>query len=156
MPKIGMPEVRRPQLIRATIKVIGQMGMSHASVALIGRTAGVSPGIISHYFGGKDGLLEATMRYIIKDLADITRTALDKTSKEDPLGRILAIVESNFSGVQVDQNVTSTWLAFWSRSTHDLALYRLQRVNEKRLLSYLRRELKCMFLLMMLILSPMV
>ena len=64
MPKIGMSEVRRPQLIRATIKVIGQVGMSRASVAVIGRAAGVSPGIISHYFGGKDGLLEATMRFI--------------------------------------------------------------------------------------------
>ena len=144
MPKVGMPEVRRPQLIRAAIKVIGQVGMSRASVAVIGRTAGVSPGIISHYFGGKDGLLEATMRFILKDLADITRATLDKTSKEDPLGRVLAIVESNFSGGQVSSDVTSTWLAFWSRAMHDPALYRLQQVNEKRLLSYLRAELKRM------------
>jgi len=144
MPKVGMPEVRRPQLIRATIKVIGQVGMSRASVAVIGRAAGVSPGIISHYFGGKDGLLEATMRFILKDLADITRVTLDKTSKEDPLGRVLAIVESNFSGGQVSSDVTSTWLAFWSRAMHDPALYRLQQVNEKRLLSYLRAELKRM------------
>ena len=144
MPKIGMSEVRRPQLIRATIKVIGQVGMSRASVAVIGRAAGVSPGIISHYFGGKDGLLEATMRFILKDLADITRATLEKTSKEDPLGRVLAIVESNFSGGQVNSDVTSTWLAFWSRAMHDPALYRLQQVNEKRLLSYLRFELKLM------------
>ena len=144
MPKIGMPEVRRPQLIRATIKVIGQMGMSHASVAVIGRAAGVSPGIISHYFGGKDGLLEATMRFILKDLSNITRTTLGEVSKEDPLGRVLAIVGSNFSGGQVNPNITSTWLAFWSRAMHDPALYRLQQVNEKRLLSYLRLELKRM------------
>jgi len=132
-----MPEVRRPQLIRATIKVIGQVGMSRASVAVIGRAAGVSP-------GGKDGLLEATMRFILKDLADITRATLDKTSKEDPLGRVLGIVESNFSGRQVNSDVASTWLAFWSRAMHDPALYRLQQVNEKRLLSYLRAELKHM------------
>mgnify|MGYP002525905706 CR=1 FL=1 len=120
------------------------VGMSRASVAVIGRAAGVSPGIISHYFGGKDGLLEATMRFILKDLADITRATLEKTSKEDPLGRVLAIVESNFSGGQVNSDVTSTWLAFWSRAMHDPALYRLQQVNEKRLLSYLRFELKLM------------
>jgi len=144
MPKVGMPEIRRPQLIKATIRVIGQVGMSRASVAVIGRAAGVSPGIISHYFGGKDGLLEATMRYILKDLANITRVKLSKTNKQDPLGRVLGIVESNFSGGQVSPDVTSTWLAFWSRAMHDPALYRLQQVNEKRLLSYLRAELKHM------------
>jgi len=144
MPKVGMPEIRRPQLIKATIRVIGQVGMSRASMAVIGRAAGVSPGIISHYFGGKDGLLEATMRYILKDLANITRVKLSKTNKQDPLGRVLGIVESNFSGGQVSPDVTSTWLAFWSRAMHDPALYRLQQVNEKRLLSYLRAELKHM------------
>lgn len=144
MPKLGMTEVRRPQLIRATIKVIGKVGMSNASVALIGRSAGVSPGIISHYFGGKEGLLEATMRFILKDLSDITRKTLNETSKENPLGRVLGIVESNFGGGQVNSDVTSTWLAFWSRAMHDPALYRLQQVNEKRLLSYLRFELKRM------------
>jgi TetR/AcrR family transcriptional repressor of bet genes len=118
--------------------------MSRASVAVIGRAAGVSTGIIGHYFGGKDGLLEATMRFILKDLADITRATLDKAPKEDPLVRVLAIVESNFSGGQVNPDVTSTWLAFWSRAMHDPALYRLQQVNEKRLLSYLRFELKRM------------
>jgi len=144
MPKIGMPDIRRPQLIKASIRVIGQVGMSRASVAVIGRTAGVSPSIINHYFGGKDGLLEATMRFILKDLSDITRLTLDKTTKEDPLGRALAIVESNFIGGQVSSDITSTWLAFWSRAMHDPALYRLQQVNEKRLLSYLRFELKRM------------
>ena len=84
------------------------------------------------------------MRFILKDLSNITRTTLGEVSKEDPLGRVLAIVGSNFSGGQVNPNITSTWLAFWSMAMHDPALYRLQQVNEKRLLSYLRLELKRM------------
>ena len=66
MPKVGMPEIRRPQLIRATMEVINQVGFLNASVARIGQQAGISPSIINHYFGGKSGLVEATMRSILK------------------------------------------------------------------------------------------
>ena len=51
MPKVGMPEIRRPQLIRATMEVINQVGFLNASVARIGQQAGISPSIINHYFG---------------------------------------------------------------------------------------------------------
>ena len=69
MPKVGMPEIRKSQLIQATIEAINDVGLHKASVAMIGRYAGVSPSIINHYFGGKDSLLEETMRSILKDLS---------------------------------------------------------------------------------------
>jgi TetR/AcrR family transcriptional repressor of bet genes len=61
MPKLGMSGIRKPQLIRATIRVIHDVGLADAAVAMIGQKANMSPSIINHYFGGKDGLLEATM-----------------------------------------------------------------------------------------------
>src|SRR5690554_7145605 len=62
LPKIGMQPIRRQQLIQATMAAIDEVGLADATVLRIARHAGVSAGIISHYFGGKDGLLEATMR----------------------------------------------------------------------------------------------
>ncbi|MEF1291974.1 transcriptional regulator BetI, partial [Vibrio sp. M260118] len=59
--------------------------------------------------------------------------------------RINAIIEGNFVGYQAENKVAKTWLAFWSYSAHDAQLKRLQRVNEKRLLSHLRIELKALF-----------
>jgi TetR/AcrR family transcriptional repressor of bet genes len=50
MPKVGMQPIRRQQLIEATLTAIDQVGMGDASIALIARLAGVSNGIISHYF----------------------------------------------------------------------------------------------------------
>tara|TARA_B100000780_G_scaffold260994_1_gene213140 strand:+ start:1365 stop:1967 length:603 start_codon:yes stop_codon:yes gene_type:complete len=145
MPKLGMPEIRRPQLIRATMEVINQVGFQHASVAKIGQQAGISPSIINHYFDGKSGLIEATMRSILKDLATGINSRLAKVPKDDMVARIQAIVGENFSSHQQDEAVVKTWLAFWAQAMHDPALNRLQRVNEKRLLSYLRFELKpCM------------
>ena len=48
-------------------------------------------------------------------------------------------------GYQAENKVAKTWLAFWSYSVHDPELKRLQRVNEKRLLSHLKIELKALF-----------
>ena len=142
MPKIGMAEIRRPQLINATMEVIDQVGMQGASVALIGRAADVSPGIINHYFGGKDGLLEATMRKVLNDLFTLVRQRLALVPEDQPMDRLKAIISANFDKEQTQDKIAKTWLAFWAQAMHHPALFRLQRVNEKRLLSYLRIELK--------------
>ncbi|MFA0088101.1 transcriptional regulator BetI [Vibrio sp. 10N.286.49.C2] len=142
MPKVGMPEIRRPQLVEATMAVIDEVGLSGASVALISRKAGVSAGIINHYFGGKHGLLEETMRSVLRQLSATSIKHLRAVEGQDVTARVKAIVAANFDGYQVESKVTKTWLAFWAQSMHDKDLYRLQRVNERRLLSHLRRELK--------------
>lgn len=142
MPKVGMPEIRRPQLVEATMAVIDEVGLSGASVALISRKAGVSPGIINHYFGGKHGLLEETMRTVLRQLSASSIEHLRAVDNDDVTARIKAIVAANFDGYQVESKVVKTWLAFWAQSMHDQALHRLQRVNERRLLSHLRYELK--------------
>ncbi len=57
MPKLGMQSIRRRQLIDATLEAINEVGMHDATIAQIARRAGVSTGIISHYFRDKNGLL---------------------------------------------------------------------------------------------------
>ena len=142
MPKVGMDEIRSPQLIHATMQVIDNVGLQGASVSLISKAAGVSPGIINHYFGGKDGLLEATMRSVLRQLSEGVQDRISQQDPDDVVGRIKAIVGGNFDPRQLDSKVVKTWLAFWSQAMHDPMLYRLQRVNEQRLLSHLRGELK--------------
>ena len=62
MPKVGMGPVRRTQLIAAAISSLHDHGYAETTVARIAARAGVSPGIVHHYFNGKDDLLFATMR----------------------------------------------------------------------------------------------
>ena len=142
MPKVGMPEIRKPQLIDATMEAINSVGLQKASVVMISGYAGVSPAIINHYFGGKDGLLEATMRSVLRQLSDGVKERLIVADPDDVVARIKAIVGGNFDPRQLDSKVVKTWLAFWSQAMHQPSLYRLQRVNEKRLLSHLLLELK--------------
>lgn len=144
MPKVGMPDIRKPQLVNATMAVIGRVGLHAASIALISREAGVSTGIIHHYFGGKHGLLEETMRVILREHSATVMQALAQIDKQAHQERINAIVRANFEGFQTQSQVVKTWLAFWSYSMHDAQLNRLQRVNEKRLISHLNIELKAL------------
>lgn len=142
MPKVGMPEIRRPQLIDATIEAINSVGLHKASVVMIAGYAGVSPAIINHYFGGKDGLLEATMRSVLRHLAQGVLERRRQVAPADAVGQLAAIVKGNFDDYQRDSKVVKTWLAFWSLAMHNPALGRLQHVNERRLLSNLVHELK--------------
>ncbi len=145
MPKVGMQPIRRSQLIAATLEAVDQVGMSDASIAYIARLAGVSNGIISHYFRDKNGLLEATMRHLMQALSQASRARRAALSEDNPRAQLRAIVESNFDASQVSGPAMKTWLAFWAASMHHPSLRRLQRINDHRLYSNLcgqfRRQL---------------
>ncbi|MEX2319499.1 MAG: TetR family transcriptional regulator, partial [Bauldia sp.] len=69
MARIEAEDVRRQQLIEATIDTLAEEGFVATTLAEIGSRARVSPGLISHYFSDKDGLLEATLRNLASRLA---------------------------------------------------------------------------------------
>jgi len=133
VPKVGMEPIRRQQLIKATMEAIDEVGLAEATVIQIARRAGVSAGIISHYFGGKNGLLEATMRQILTDLNNAVAARRQALEDDTPRAHIGAIIEGNFDRTQVTGPAAKTWLAFWASSMHRPMLQRLQYVNDRRL-----------------------
>ncbi|AFV84612.1 transcriptional regulator BetI [Alteromonas mediterranea] len=126
MPKVGMEPVRKKQLIEATLEVMAEVGYHGTTISLISKRAGLSSGIISHYFGDKQGLIEATMRHLLEALKITKRI-------DDPLKRIDFIIENNFSQTQGASSATNTWFNFWALSLHNEGLHRLQCINHKRL-----------------------
>jgi TetR/AcrR family transcriptional repressor of bet genes len=142
MPKVGMQPIRRSQLITATLEAVDQVGMNDASIALIARIAGVSNGIISHYFKDKNGLLEATMRHLMQALSNAVRERRSALSSDDPREHLRAIIQGNFDDTQVNGPAMKTWLAFWASSMHHPSLRRLQRVNDHRLFSNICSQFK--------------
>jgi TetR/AcrR family transcriptional repressor of bet genes len=135
MPKVGMESMRRQQLIDATIDVVAEVGLKGATINLISKRAGMSSGIISHYFGSKQALIEASVRYLLSQLKI-------EYSPDNPYDRLMKIVDLNFSGVQKADASTKIWLSFWGQSMHDPNLYRLQEINKRRLVSNLRYSFK--------------
>jgi TetR/AcrR family transcriptional repressor of bet genes len=140
MPKVGMQPVRRKQLIEATIAAIHENGYADATVARIARKAGLSSGIIAHYFGGKHALLAATMQSLLEDLRRMVVTRLK--AAETPLQRVEAVVAANFDETQCVPEIVASWLAFWAQVPHDPELARLQALYRGRLRSNLRSALR--------------
>lgn len=140
MPKVGMEELRRGQLIEATIASIHQDGFAATTLQRIGRRAGLSPGLVAHYFSDKTGLIEATMLRIANDLhaSTVEKLAAARTPRE----RLEAIVEANLGPVQLRPELTTAWLAFWALIPQSPRLARIQRINEARLQSNLTHALK--------------
>lgn len=135
MPKVGMEPVRRAQLIDATCESIFRYGLADTTISKISHLAGVSTGIISHYFGGKNELVEATMRKILIDLGEaVSDRVRDAVT---PRQKILAIIEGNFSHQQTSARFVTSWLAFWSQAVHVPSLAKLQNINKRRLQSNL-------------------
>lgn len=140
MPKVGMEKIRRAQLIDATLTAIEEKGFHGTTISVISKNAGVSTGIISHYFGDKAGLMDATMRYLLEQLKQELFNHMPKG--EDPKARLYAIIDANFASVQRSNKAAVTWLSFWTQSMHSEQLARLQRVNAKRLVSNLKFSLR--------------
>lgn len=136
MPKVGIKDLRKQQLIDATLASIGEFGLQSTTIITISRIAGLSSGIISHYFGGKQGLIDATIMHLLEQLrlallAKISLKELDATE------RLHVIIEANFTPFQRSTPAMKTWLSFWAESMHDPKLRRLQNINSKRLYSNL-------------------
>ena len=51
MPRPPIKEVRQQQLIDATLLSVAEHGLQHTTINTISKLAGMSSGIISHYFG---------------------------------------------------------------------------------------------------------
>lgn len=131
-----MKNVRQQQLINATLMSVERHGLQHTTINTISGLAGMSSGIISHYFGGKQGLIEATQKFLLDELK---QALLKRTSGKTltPVARLSMIVEANFTELQRSNAATKTWLSFWSQAMHDPGLARLQNINSQRLYSNL-------------------
>jgi TetR/AcrR family transcriptional repressor of bet genes len=135
MPKLGMPPLRRRALIDAAIMTIGERGTLDVTMSEIAGRAGVSSALAHHYFGAKDGLLQATMRHILSELnADVRKAlATSRTARE----RVSAVIAVNFSATQFQPEIIAAWLAFYVEAQKSEPLRRLLRVYARRLHSNL-------------------
>lgn len=74
------PEQRRSQLVDATIEVLAAVGFRSATAETIAAQAGVSKGLLWHYFDDLDDLLEQTARRTVMSLAHAVGSGLDLTA----------------------------------------------------------------------------
>ena len=77
MPKLGMKEFRKDQVTEATMRCIIRKGLSNLSVKEIAAEAGLSTGIIYHYFDNKDDLLLQVLKKSFQKSDEKVRNNID-------------------------------------------------------------------------------
>ena len=132
-------EMRRRELVEVTIDSPAEVGFVGTTLAQIAARAGVSPGLVAHYFDDKDGLLEAVFRSLARRVGVQVRARLRLVAT--PRGRIQAVIDANLAPEEFDQRTGGAWLAFWGQVLHVERLERIQSVYQRRTLSVLRNSL---------------
>ena len=82
------PDERRSQLLDLGVRLLATRSLDELSIDLLAEEAGISRGLLYHYFGNKHDFHEAVVRRAADDL--ISQTA--PPSEGDPLERLLASV----------------------------------------------------------------
>ena len=67
----------RKDLLVAALKLFADRGFQHVNLTEISENAGVSIGLIRHYFGSKDGLIDECTAVVISRLQEIFQQILD-------------------------------------------------------------------------------
>jgi betaine-aldehyde dehydrogenase len=133
-------ETRRRQLIEVTIDSLAEVGFVGTTLAQIASRAGVTPGLVAHYFDDKDGLLDAAFRSLARRVGSQVRARLRQVST--PRGRIQAVIDANLAPEEFEQRTGTAWLAFWGQVLHLPRLKRIQSVYQRRTLINLRSSLR--------------
>ena len=94
MPKTGMRDIRRQQLIDAAIDVIFQDGIAKMSNARVATVASLSPSLLPHYFADRTLLLDAILRQILRRCHKISTERLRKHN--EPVDRLQILIDTHF------------------------------------------------------------
>lgn len=87
------PDERRQQLLELGIRLLTNRSLEELSIDTLAEEAGISRGLLYHYFGGKQGYFEAVVQHAADDLYRRTAPPPDGEPFERLLGSITGYVD---------------------------------------------------------------
>ena len=127
-------ELRRSQLIRATIRSVARRGFAETTMADVTKEAGLSLGLVNLHFKSKDKLMEETLRHLSGEYESACYAAM-ASAGPTAADKLRALVELDFSPRVCDRRKLAVWFAFWgetkSRPTYQQICARNDRRYEK-------------------------
>lgn len=139
-------EARRDALIVAAMDLVAEGGPEAATVRAIADRAGVTPGLIRHYFSSKEELTRAAYRRLMEWLTRDSAEVLLQGDK-GPKARLAAFVTASLTPPVVDPRRLSLWAGFLNALRTDPAMrdvheqgYRIYRDILENLIAALGRN----------------
>lgn len=131
MPKLGMGPIRREQICRAAATVISREGFAGTTMRMVAEEAGVSTGMLNHYFANRQDLLEQALVFVSERAQARMRESIDGI----PAGRarLAALLDS---ALAEGQEVDETWRVWINAYGEAVRLAGLRHTIDSRLSSW--------------------
>ena len=127
---------RRDQLSQATIASIHEHGLEKTSVQRVANRAGLTAGVVAHYFGDKDGLLNATYEALYEQILENAEREVE--AQGSPAVRVKSILSAYLSPDQLTPGTVSAWYELVSRLRQSPELTKIQTRVEQAIRGRLR------------------
>lgn len=114
-------EARRAALIEATLDLIAEGGGEAATVRAIAVRAGVTPGLIRHYFSSKEDLVIAAHEALMTTLTETSAASLGDLPAS-PRARLAGFVAAAVSPPVTDPRAVALWAAAMQSVARDPAM----------------------------------
>ena len=114
-------EARRVALIDATLDCIAEGGPQAATVRAIALKAGVTPGLIKHYFDTKEDLVASAHETLMTRMTEASAAALDDLPA-DPVARLAGSITNAVTPPVVDPRAMALWAASMQLVPRDAAM----------------------------------
>ncbi|SPF77162.1 HTH-type transcriptional regulator BetI [Aliiroseovarius pelagivivens] len=111
------PEVRRKQLIDATISCIARKGISGTTLSAIAAEAGLSLGLANFHFKSKDALLSETLKHLAAEHRDMWQQDAMRDDLSDT-DKLLSIVSAQFHPRICSRKKLAVWFAFFGEASY--------------------------------------
>lgn len=121
-------EVRRDAMISAALDLIAEGGIASATVRAIAEKAGVTPGLIRHYFRTKEDLTRAAYQTVMERMTQASALVLD-TAPDGATGRLAAFVAASLRPPVVDPTAMGLWAGFIHQVQRDPMLREVHRTT---------------------------
>lgn len=93
-------EKTRQQILDAAFELFANNGFTKTSISAVAKKAGISKGLIYHYFDSKQAILEG----IFKQLIDLNDEVLDMSEDLQPEEKIRIVLERTFQFIEQEQD----------------------------------------------------
>lgn len=114
-PRKASREVRRQQLIDATIATLARLGFARTTLTEVAATAGLSHGLIIFHFETKERLLAEALKYMAREYRDNWARAIDSAGLR-PSDQLEALVRADFTAEICAPERLAAWNALWAES----------------------------------------
>jgi AcrR family transcriptional regulator len=128
MPKLGMGPIRREQICRGAAAVIAREGFAGTTMRMVADEAGVSTGMLNHYFANRQDLLVQALVFVSDRSQERYRQAIE--GLRPGRKRLEALLDSVLGE---DTESIETWRVWINAHGEAVRLPELRRTIEERL-----------------------